>query len=145
MRSCNDVMTMAPACCLTSDPIERAARIMRDNDVGSVPVVDDTSSKHLVGIITDRDIVIKVLADGQNRDGITIERIMTQNPVTCSPQDDIQNAMDRMSQHRVRRIPVVDEQGRLQGIIAQADLLTRVDRPQKTEKVIERISQPVAH
>jgi CBS domain-containing protein len=145
MRSCNDVMTMAPACCLTSDPIERAARIMRDSDVGSVPVIDDTSSKHLVGIITDRDIVVKVLADGRGRDGMTIDRIMTRDPGTCSPADDIQNAMDRMSQHRVRRIPVVDEQGRLQGIIAQADLLTRVDRPQKTEKVIERISQPVAH
>jgi CBS domain-containing protein len=144
MRSCNDVMTMAPACCLTSDPIERAARLMRDNDVGSVPVVDDTSSKHLVGIVTDRDIVIKVLADGM-ANGMTIDRVMTRDPVTCNPADDIQNAMDRMSQHRVRRIPVVDEQGRLQGIIAQADLLTRVDRPQKTEKVIERISQPVAH
>jgi CBS domain-containing protein len=138
-------MTMDPACCVQSDSIERAARLMRDNDVGSVPVVDDVNAKHLVGILTDRDIVVKVLADGSGCDNVTIERIMTQNPVTCSPQDDFQNAMDLMSKHRVRRIPVVDGQGRLCGIIAQADLLTRVDRPQKTEKVIERISQPVSH
>jgi CBS domain-containing protein len=143
MRSCNDVMTKDPVCCRASDPIELAAKIMRDSDVGSVPVVDDIVSKHLVGIITDRDIVVKILADGKSTAGMTIERVMSQNPVTCRPEDDIQNAMDRMSQHRVRRMPVIDSQGRLQGIIAQADLLTRVDRPEKTEKVLEKISQPV--
>jgi CBS domain-containing protein len=73
-----------------------------------------------------------------------VEEIMTKNPVTCKPEEDVQNAMDRMAQHQVRRIPVVDGRGRIVGIIAQADLATRMDRPEQTEKVLEGISQPVS-
>jgi CBS domain-containing membrane protein len=68
---------------------------------------------------------------------------MTRNPITCKPEEDIQNAFDRMSQHQVRRIPVVDGRDRVVGIIAQADLATRLDRPEKFEKAVENISQPV--
>ena len=122
----------------------RAAQIMKDDDVGSVPVVDDASAKKLVGILTDRDIVIQVVADGKNCADVKVEEIMTKNPVTCKPEEDVQNAMDRMAQHQVRRIPVVDGRGRIVGIIAQADLATRMDRPEQTEKVLEGISQPVS-
>lgn len=144
MRSCNDLMTMDPTCCLVSDPVSRAAQIMKDDDVGSVPVVDDAGAKKLVGILTDRDIVIQVVAGGKNCADVKVEEIMTKNPVTCKPEEDVQNAMDRMAQHQVRRIPVVDGRGRIVGIIAQADLATRMDRPEQTEKVLENISQPVS-
>jgi CBS domain-containing protein len=144
MRSCNDLMTMDPTCCLASDPVSRAAQIMKDDDVGSVPVVDDASTKKLVGILTDRDIVIQVVAGGKNCADVKVEAIMTKNPVTCKPEEDVQNAMDRMEQHQVRRIPVVDGRDRIVGIIAQADLATRMDRPEQTEKVLEGISQPVS-
>ena len=144
MRSCNDLMTMDPTCSLASDPVSRAAQIMKDDDVGSVPVVDDASTKKLVGILTDRDIVIQVVAGGKSCAEVKVEEIMTKNPVTCKPEEDVQNAMDRMSQHQVRRIPVVDGRGRIVGIIAQADLATRMDRPEQTEKVLEGISQPVS-
>jgi CBS domain-containing protein len=143
MRSCNDVMTMDPTCCSTSDPVTRAAQIMRDEDVGSVPVVDDPTSKRLVGILTDRDLVLQVLADGKAADSVTVEHVMTKNPVTCRPEEDIQNAFDRMAQHQVRRMPVVDGRGRVVGIISQGDLATRLDRPEKFEKAVEQISQPV--
>ena len=143
MRSCNDVMTMDPTCCLASDPISRAAEIMKSEDVGSVPVVDDTSTKHLVGILTDRDIVVQIIAAGKDAKNARVEEAMTRNPVTCKPEEDIQNAFDRMSQHQVRRIPVVDGRDRVVGIIAQADLATRLDRPEKFEKAIENISQPI--
>ena len=143
MRSCNDVMTMEPTCCLISDPVTRAAQIMKDEDVGSVPIVEDEGTKRLVGILTDRDIVIKVITDNRNCGDVRVEEIMTRNPVTCKPEEAIQNARDRMSQHQIRRIPVVDGRGRITGIISQADLATRMDQPEKTEKVLESISQPV--
>jgi CBS domain-containing protein len=137
-------MTMDPTCCLASDPVSRAAEIMKSEDVGSVPVVDDATSKHLTGILTDRDIVLQVVAVGKDPKSVKIEEAMTRNPVTCKPEEDIQNAFDRMSQHQVRRIPVVDGRDRVVGIIAQADLATRLDRPEKFEKAVENISQPVA-
>jgi len=136
-------MTMDPTCCLISDPVSRAAQIMKDEDVGSVPVVEDEGTKRLVGILTDRDIVIKVITDNRNCADVRVEEIMTRNPVTCKAEEDIQNAMDRMSQHQIRRIPVVDGRGRIMGIISQADLATRMDQPERIEKVLENISQPV--
>jgi CBS domain-containing protein len=142
MRSCNDVMTMDPTCCLASDTIDRAAQIMKDEDVGSVPVVDETTAT-LVGILTDRDIVIQVVAGKKDCANVKVEDIMSRNPVTCKPDEDIQNAMDKMAQHQIRRIPVTDGRGRILGIVSQADLATRMDQPEKTEKVLEKISQPV--
>lgn len=144
MRTCNDVMTKNPTCCLTSDSIDLAAQIMKNEDVGSVPVVDESISDQLIGILTDRDIVIKVIAGKKDWNGVKVEEVMTRNPVTCRTDEDIQNAMDRMSQHQIRRIPVVDPGGRIVGIIAQADLAIRMDQPEKTEKVLEHISQPVS-
>src|SRR5687767_10497361 len=90
MRSCNDVMTKDPTCCLASDTIDRAARIMRDEDVGSVPVVEDEESKKLVGILTDRDIVIQVIAGKKECASVKVEEIMSRNPVTCRAEDDVQ-------------------------------------------------------
>jgi CBS-domain-containing membrane protein len=110
--------------------------------VGAIPVVDDHNSKKLVGIITDRDIVVNVVAAGKGADA-RVEPVMSRNPVTCRPDDAIQNAMDRMSQHQVRRIPVVDGRDRIVGIIAQADLAVRGAQPEKTGAVVEDISQPV--
>lgn len=137
-------MTMDPTCCLASDPVTRAAQIMRDEDVGSVPVVEDSATKRLVGILTDRDIVVKLIAGSKDCGNVKVEEVMSRNPVTCQAEEDIQNAMDRMSQHQIRRIPVVDGRGRVQGIISQADLATRIDRPEKTADLLEDISQPIS-
>jgi CBS domain-containing protein len=142
MRSCNDIMTTDPTCCVAGDPVTKAAEVMKKEDVGAVPVVDDAASKKLVGIITDRDIVLNVVADGKSLD-TPVETAMTRNPVTCRPDDAVQHAMDRMSQHQVRRIPVVDGKDRVVGIISQADLAVRVDQPEKVADVLEDISQPV--
>ena len=143
MRSCNDVMTPDPTCVTVNDSVVRAAEIMKSEDVGAVPVVDDDTARKLVGIITDRDLTINVIADGKDPHSCRIEDLMSRTPVTCRPDEDVQNAMDRMAQHQVRRIPVVDNKGKLRGIIAQADIATRVDLPERTANVIEDISQPV--
>ena len=143
MKSCNDVMTKDPTCCLVSDGIARAAEIMKNEDVGSVPVVEDDVTRRLVGIVTDRDIVLKIIAENRDRDAATVGEIMSTSLVTCRPDDHYQTAMDRMSQHQVRRIPVVDGKGRIVGIISQADIATRVDAPRRMAEVVENISQPV--
>lgn len=143
MRTCNDLMTKDPSCCLASDPIHLAAKLMKDEDVGSVPVID-SDSNNLIGILTDRDIVVKIVADGNECATATVQDVMTRNPLTCRPEDDIQDALDRMSEHQIRRIPVVDVRGRIVGIISQADLALRMDQPKKVEKVLENISQPIS-
>ena len=83
MRSCNDVMTKNPTCCQAGDSIDKAAQIMKDDDVGSVPVVENGSSTKLVGILTDRDIVIQVVAGKKDCSNVKVEDIMKRNPVTC--------------------------------------------------------------
>jgi CBS domain-containing protein len=135
-------MTLNPTCVGASEPVRKAAGIMKSEDVGAVPVVDDHTSKKLIGIVTDRDIVLNIVAEGKGTD-IAVEQVMTRNPITCRPDDSIQNAMDRMSQHQVRRIPVVDGKSAVVGIISQADLALRADQPQKVADVVEDISQPV--
>jgi CBS domain-containing protein len=136
-------MTPNPTCVSTSDSVVRAAEIMKNEDVGAVPVVEDETSLKLVGIITDRDITINVIADGKDPHSTRVEDLMSRNPITCKPDEDVQHAMDRMAQHQVRRIPVVDSKNKVMGIIAQADIATRVDLPERTANVIEDISQPV--
>ncbi|HYP14040.1 MAG TPA: CBS domain-containing protein [Bryobacteraceae bacterium] len=142
MATCNDIMTLNPTCLASTESITRASEVMKNEDVGAVPVVEDEQTKKLIGIITDRDIVINVIAERKSLE-TTVDEVMTRNPVTCRPDDSIQNAMDRMAQHQVRRIPVVDGKDRVVGIISQADLATRLDHPEKTADVLEDISQPV--
>ena len=142
MKTCNEIMTANPTCCLASDPVTKAARIMKTEDVGAVPVVDDSVAKRLMGIITDRDIALKVVAEGKSLD-TTIDSVMSRNPVTCRPDEPVQTVMDRMSQHQVRRIPVVDGTATIVGIVSQADLAIRADQPERTADVLEDISQPV--
>ena len=144
MRSCNDVMTPDPTCCAAGDSVVSAAEIMKIEDVGAVPVVEGENSRKLVGIITDRDIVLEVVAERKDLAGTKIEQVMSRNLVTCRADEDVTNALDRMAQHQVRRIPVVDPKNNVVGIISQADVLTRLDQPEKTANVIEDISQPVA-
>ncbi|MGH9371035.1 MAG: CBS domain-containing protein [Vicinamibacterales bacterium] len=140
MPNCKDVMTQDPVCCEPGDSVSRAATIMKQEDVGSVPVVDSQSSRRLVGIVTDRDLVVKVVAGNRGIDQTTVKDAMTSNPGSCREEDDINSAMDLMAERQVRRVPIVDGSGRLSGIIAQADVATRVNRDDRTGEVVEAIS-----
>jgi CBS domain-containing protein len=139
--TCRDIMTENPTCCTASDSAARAAEIMRSEDVGPVPVVNDHSTKHLVGIVTDRDLAIKVIAEGLNPNSVTLNDIMSRDLVTCGPSDSLDDAMAAMADHQVRRIPIVDDNRRVIGIIAQADLARCVDE-QTVGDVVEEISEP---
>jgi CBS domain-containing protein len=140
--TCQDLMTDNPTCCLHSDTVVTATQIMRDEDVGSVPVVDD--QQWLLGIITDRDVALRVVAEARDSGGTMVQEVMTSHPVTCRPDDDVPRALDLMAQHKVRRIPVVGADRRLLDIIAQADIATHMDAPRRTAAVVEEISQPSA-
>jgi CBS domain-containing protein len=142
MARCGDVMTREPACCEPADSIQRIAQLMKSEDVGAVPVVELKTSRKLVGIVTDRDIVVKIVADGKTVEKSTARDAMTNNPVTCREDDDVSQAVARMAERKVRRIPIVDANGALKGIIAQADIATRVHRDTTTGELVEAISEP---
>ena len=141
MPKCSEVMTREPVCCEPGQTIVQLAQLMKKEDVGSIPVVDSHEDKQLIGIVTDRDIVVKVLANG-TADRATARDAMTSNPASCRESDDVSTAVEMMSDRQVRRMPIVDDHGRLTGIIAQADVATRVNRDKTTGELVEAISEP---
>ena len=141
MTKCSDLMTRNPVSARPEDSVAGVARLMKDNDIGPVPIVEDTSSKRLVGIVTDRDLAIKVVAAGRDPQTTPVRQVMTTNVITCRADDDIETALDAMATQQLRRIPVVDGDNKLVGIIAQADIATRMDRPEKTGQVVKEISE----
>ena len=114
---------------------------MKAQDIGPVLIVDSEEDQRLVGIITDRDIAIKVVAGGLDPQTTPVSQVMTRDPVTCLDTDELAKVLSSMSGYQLRRIPVVNESGRLVGIIAQADIATRLDEPDKTAEVVKDISQ----
>jgi CBS domain-containing protein len=135
------VMTKNPVCCSPSDTVQRVAQMMKQQDVGAIPVVCDLVSKELIGIITDRDLCVSAIADGKEPHSTTIVSYYTKNVITCSPEDTLEVCEQKMKTHKVRRIPVVDSQNSCVGIIVQADI-ARVDRPESFQALITEISRP---
>ena len=136
MAAIRDLMTENPEACAPSATVADAARVMRDQDVGPVPVVE---GDRLVGIVTDRDLVVRVLAEGRDPSSTTLGEIASSDLTTVSPDTDLHEALDLMSASQVRRLPVV-EGGRLVGIVAQADIARAADEEQ-TGEVVQDISQ----
>src|SRR5207302_8122084 len=122
VMKCKDIMTKDPVCCLPGDTVDQAAQLMKDEDVGPVPVVADQQTKRLLGIVTDRDLAVKVVAEARQISAVPVEEVMTLNPVTCHADDDLQDAIDAMEKHQVRRIPVVVDNHQIVGITAEADI-----------------------
>jgi CBS domain-containing protein len=138
---CADVMTSNPAYSLPTDNVEQAAQLMRDEDVGSIPVVGSEAQHEVVGIVTDRDITTKVVAEGRDPRTTRISDVMTRDPFACGPDDDVDKAIDAMEEHQVRRMLVTDKNRRLLGIIAQADVATRANQDKKTAELVREISR----
>ena len=141
MKQCSEVMTKNPVCCLPDDTVSTVAKLMKSEDIGPVPIIENEQTRKLVGIVTDRDLALKVVANGRDPKSTKAEEVMTREVVTCRAEDDLQNALDAMSGHKLRRIPVIDNNNRIVGIIAQADVATRVDQPEKTAAMVKEISQ----
>jgi len=141
MKKCDEVMTKKPVCCLPNDTVAKAAQLMKRENIGSIPVIENDLTKKLVGIVTDRDLTLKIVAEGRDAKSTKVEAVMTRKVVTCHAEDDLQKALDAMSGHQLRRIPVVDNDNKILGIIAQADVATRVNQPEKTAEMVKQISQ----
>lgn len=138
--TCAEVMTPNPTCCRIDHTVDQAAELMKAADIGMVPVVSDASAK-LIGVLTDRDIVMRVVASGRDARATKVGEVMTPNPVVCSPEDATEAALERMASNQVRRMPIVDGRGTIVGIIAQADVATRLGSAEQTGHVVEAISE----
>lgn len=142
-RTARDLMTENPAVCTPETTARDAARLMEENDCGSLPVVETRDSMKLIGIVTDRDLALRILGRGQNPD-TRISEAMTRNVAAVRRDDNLDEVERLMAEQQVRRIPVVDENGRILGIIAQADLAREqgVVGSKDFGRVLEKISEP---
>ena len=140
MPKSREIMTSNPVACHADDPIVRVADTMRQQDIGSLPVVDEREER-LVGMVTDRDIVVKVVASGRDINTARVRDAMTPDPVCVHEDDELDDAVQVMSQRQVRRVPVVDANGRLTGIVSQADIATRAHHDRTTGELVEAISE----
>jgi len=141
MKKCEEVMTKNPVCCVPSDNVAKVAEMMKRENIGPIPVIENEQTRKLVGIVTDRDLAMKIVAEGRDARSTKVEAVMTHKVVTCRAEDDLQKALEAMSEHQLRRIPIVDNDNKILGIIAQADVATRVDQPEKTAEMVKEISQ----
>jgi CBS domain-containing protein len=132
----NELMTTGPRTVTPQATVVEAARTMRDESAGSVPVVE---GERLVGTLTDRDIAVRVVAEGRSLE-TTVGEIASRELVTIDPQQDVDEALRLMAEHQVRRLPVCEEDGRLVGILAQADVAQHAS-DERTGETVERISR----
>jgi CBS domain-containing protein len=135
-----EIMSASPACCTADDTVQNVAKMMCDLNVGSVPVVVDHQSLSLVGMITDRDLCCRVLAHGLDAKSTKIQEFVTYNPAICRDAENIENCERLMQEHQVRRIPVVDKENHVVGIVAQADLALK-DKAERVHKTVAEISK----
>jgi len=136
-KTVREVMTSKLCSIDTDKSVAYAAKMMRDEDVGIAPIVE---GDRLVGVLTDRDIAVRVVAEGRDPDEVKVTEIASRDLVTLDPQQDLDEALRLMAQHQVRRLPVVEEDGRLVGVVAQADVAQEGDDRQ-TGEVVQQISR----
>ena len=118
-----DVMTDRPRCVTLETPISEVAQLMESEDIGSLPVLE---GDQLAGMVTDRDIVLRAVAKGKDPRGMPVREVASRELVTVYAEDDLSNALKKMASQQVRRLPVVDEENRLVGVLAQADVALEV-------------------
>ena len=139
-----EIMSRDPACCVLSDSAQTVAKILCDRNIGSMPVLADQQSRKLVGMITDRDLCCSVIAQGLDPKTTQIEKLISFPPMSCRDGENIETCERLMQEHQVRRVPIVDAEDRVIGIVSQADLALhdKADRVLKTVAAISKASQP---
>jgi CBS domain-containing protein len=136
-----EIMTPDPACCTPDTTLQEVARMMEQNDCGLIPVVESRETMRPVGTITDRDITIRAVAAGNDANAMKAGDIMTRGVATVRPDMSLEDTFDVMEDREIRRVLVVDERGRVCGIVAQADIVQSPAHPARTNKVIREISE----
>ena len=136
-----DIMTSDAVAVTPETPLREAARMMKQHNVGIIPVVERAGSKQLVGVITDRDIAVRCVAEGHDSSKCPVREAMSSDVQTARADDDVSSVMRLMGKEQVRRIPIVDERGGLVGIVAQADIVREAEDENLAEETVEKISR----
>jgi CBS domain-containing protein len=136
-----EIMSTNPVCCVPTDTAQQVAKIMCERNIGSVPVVIDQESRKLVGMITDRDLCCSVVAAGLDPKSVQIAKFISMEVVACRDGENADKCEKAMQEHQVRRIPVVDGEDRVIGVVSQADIALK-DKPEKISKTVAEISKP---
>jgi len=136
-KTITDVMSANPCAIDASKPVAYAAKMMKQEDVGLAPIVE---GDRLVGALTDRDIVTRVVAEDRDPQSVPVREVASTDLVTIDPQQDLDEALRLMASNQVRRLPVVAEDGRLVGVLAQADV-AREAKDKQTGQLVEEISK----
>jgi CBS domain-containing protein len=137
-RLARDIMTPDPACCSPNTTLDEVARLMLQNDCGEIPIVD--TNDRIIGVITDRDIVCRVVAERKNPVGYTVASCMSSPVVTVNEEDPLDEIVATMERHQIRRVPVVTDGGGCSGIIAQADV-ARTGPKREIAELLREVSQ----
>ncbi len=135
-----DLMTANPQCCTAETPLNEVANLMVESDCGEIPVVD--AAKKLIGVVTDRDIVCRIVAKGQNPSAMTAQDAMTQPVISVTEDSSLEDVLSLMEDHQIRRVPVVDASGGCCGIVAQADVAL-VAEERETGEMVREVSRDV--
>lgn len=138
----SSVMTPNPACCNATTPLRDVARMMLDHDCGQIPVVDE--AQRPIGVVTDRDIAVRVVAEGRDAGQATAADAMSMPVRTVTTETSLKDAVCLMEADQIRRVPVVDGDGKLAGIVAIADLAL-AGKQQATAEVVREVSEPTRH
>jgi CBS domain-containing protein len=142
MATVSTVMTSNPACCTAQTPLREVARLMVDNDCGQIPVVDD--ARRPIGVVTDRDIAVRVVAQGGDTNTACAGDAMTSPVRTVSTETSLKDVVCAMEADQIRRVPVVDNDGRLAGIVSIADLAL-AGKDEATAEVVKEVSERTRH
>lgn len=139
----DQVMTVNPTCCARSDTAEHAAELMRKLNVGALPVVENEQSYKLVGVVTDRDLCLSVVADGRDPKTVAVADCMSDDLITCAPDAELESLTLLMQKNQVRRVLVVDKENRIEGIVSTADLVLHSDADAEViDETLRDISEP---
>ena len=136
-----EIMTGSPACCTPDTSLQEVAQKMVENDCGCIPVVEDEVSMKPVGVVTDRDIICRTVAEGRNPREMTAGDCMSSPVVTVTPETSVDDCCNTMEENQIRRVPVVDEEGGCCGMVAQADI-ARKGSEHQTAEVVQDVSRP---
>ena len=136
-----EAMTSNPVCCLATDSAQQVAEVLRQMNIGSLPVVADHESRKLIGIVTDRDLCCSVMANGLDPRNTPITKSISMNPVSCGESQSLDDCERLMQERQVRRIPIVGGDGRVIGIVSVADLALK-DKAEGVAKTVVEVSKP---
>jgi CBS domain-containing protein len=139
----SDVMTHDAVCCIRTTSAMNAVGMLRKFDIGFLPVIDDLWTRKLIGVVTDRDLCLAVLGEPHDPTLTTVEDCMATDLVTCTPDMEIPEILARMAEHQIRRLPVIDQDNRVQGIVGISDLIRHnAADPRDIWMVLSRITAP---